>query len=246
DEGTTVTPAKAYDNATMTIDRAVLTSKYVSVANGKSVRMTIKVFTGRLSKTYKLTIKRAKSTNNNLASLTPSIGTLSQPFDPAVLNYSLNLDEYTDRVLISATAAHLLAKTTPKSKLYILKNGQTKVATIRVRAQSGATKIYRVAITRAKSTNANLLRLKTNSLLYPLVPAFSADNTSYTVTLPASVGSVTLTAKKADKYANLTIDGAKKTSKKVVLLNGQTITVNITVTAQAGNTKTYTIVISRP
>lgn len=150
DKSVTVTPVKAYDKATMTINGAKVKSKTVTVANGKSTTLTVKVTCGRTSKTYKLTIKRAKSTNNRLAALKISVGDLSPAFNEAITSYNLKLPKGTSRVTITAVKASSLAKVTPAKKTYTLKNGQTIKATIKVKAQSGATKTYTITITRER------------------------------------------------------------------------------------------------
>jgi uncharacterized repeat protein (TIGR02543 family) len=241
----TITPVKANDTAVMTIQKIVQPSYTATVANGKTLTVKIKVTFGTRSKVYTVVAKRNKSTNNLLASLTPSTSALSPGFDPNMLNYSLTLPEGTPSVTLAAAAADPLARVSPKTKTYSLKNGQTKTATIRVRSQSGATRTYRVVITRDKSTNADLLWLKTNSSLAPPVPAFSAAVTSYSVTLPAATASVTISAKTFDRLSKVSIDGGRA-SKRVTLLNGQSLTVNAVVTAQAGNTKAYTVTVNRP
>jgi hypothetical protein len=242
----TLTPEKENSNAAMTIQKVVQPNFTANVANGKTLTVKIKVTFGTKSKVYTVVVKRAKSTNNLLTSLTPSTSALFPGFDPNVLNYNLTLPEGTDRVTLTAVKADPLARLSPSVKTYILKNGQTKTATIRVRSQAGATRTYRVTITRDKSTNADLLWLRTSSASAPLTPTFSAATQSYSVTLPAATASVTLSAKTFDRLSNVSIDGVRRSSKRVTLLNGQSITVNVLITAQAGNTKTYTVVVSRP
>jgi hypothetical protein len=238
------TPVKENDAAVMTIQKIVQPSFTASVANGKTLTVKIKLTYGKASKVYTVVVKRAKSTNNALASLTSSAGSLVPGFDPGVLNYAITLPEGTPSVTLTAAAADPLAKVSPKTKTYTLKNGQTKTATIKVRAQSGATRTYTVTITRDKSTNADLLWLRSTPAL--LAPAFSASVTDYSVTLPASTATATISAKAADKLSKVSIDVTGKASKKVSLLNGQSTTLNVVVTAQAGNTKAYTVYVNRP
>lgn len=245
DEGITITPVKAYDQAGMTIDKASIAQKYIKVANGKSIKTTIKLVCGRLSKTYTFTIKRAKSANNNLQSITSSAGTISAPFDPAMLNYTVNLDDNTAKTTIKAVAQSPLSKVSPSVKTYSLKNGESKKISIKVKAQSGAARVYTITIIRARSSKADLMWIKTNTSRYPLMPAFNAGNANYTVTLSANVSSIVISAKQTDKLSKVTIDNVKKNSKKFTLSNGQSITVHVVVTAQAGNTKEYIITINR-
>ncbi len=230
----TITPIKYYYGSSMTINGKAVSSTTVSLANGKSKTVTIKLKLGKKSSTYKFTVTRAKSGDNNLASLTNTAGVLSQPFDANVTNYTLNLDENTSSVTIKAEKSNAMAKVSPASKKLTLKNGQTKVLKFTVKAQSGAKKTYTVTVTRAPSTNTNLKTLKTS---VPLSPGFSAGATDYTLTLPADKGAVTVSAKAFDKLSKVTINGAKKSSQKITLANGQSTMVSVVVTSQAGTTR---------
>jgi len=78
-----------------------------------------------------------------------------------------------------------------------------------------------------------------------LAPRFSPGVTEYTVVLPAKKSSVSVSARAAGYKARVTIDGARRSSKKIVLANGQSAVVRVAVTAQAGNTKEYLITVIR-
>jgi hypothetical protein len=227
----------------MTINGKAVSSTTVNLANGKSKTVTVKVKYGKKTNTYKFTVTRAKSGDNNLASLTNSAGVMSQSFDPNVTNYTLNLDENTSSVTLKAAKANAMAKVSPASKKLTLKNGQTKTLKFTVKAQSGTKKTYTVTVTRAPSTNTNLKTLKSS---IPMSPGFSAGVTDYTVTLPADKSTVTISAKSFDKLSKVTINGTKKSSQKFTLANGQSTTVTVLVTSQAGTTKEYRILIQRP
>ncbi len=238
----TLSCAKLSD-VSMTINGKAVSNTTVALANGKSKTVTIKVMYGKKSNTYKFTVTRAKSGDNNLASLTNTAGVLSQPYDPNVTNYTLNLDENTSSVTLKAAKSNTMAKISPASKKLTLKNGQTMVLKFTVKAQSGAKKTYTVTVTRAPSTNTNLKTLKTS---IPLSPGFSAGATDYTLTLPADKGAVTISAKAFDKLSKVTINGAKKASQKITLANGQSTMVSVVVTSQAGTAKEYRILVQRP
>ncbi len=86
------------------------------------------------------------------------------------------------------------------------------------------------------SGNANLSSLKVSS--GTLSPAFSANTTNYSVTVPNSVTKVTVSAVAADKDAKTAISGNDS-------LSVGTNTRVITVTAPNGTTKKYTVKITR-
>ncbi len=245
-ESVTLTPVREFDGATMTIAGKAVSSYTLSLANGKSKTVSVKVKLGKKSKTYKFTISRAKSTNNNLASLTSTAGWFDRAFDPNVTSYVLTLDENTKRARILDTVATPLAKASFKSKSVSLSNGRSKKVTLTVKAQSGARKTYTITVVRAPSTNTGLKYLKTNSRSAPLTPAYNAGVVSYTVTLPANKSSVTLSAKALGYKAAVYFDGAKRSSKKVALANGQSAVVRVTVVAQSGAVKEFYITVTRP
>lgn len=238
----TLTPVKEYDGATMTINGKPYSNYTVNLANGKSTTIKVKVTFAKKSKTYKFTVTRAKSSNNALSSLSVIGGSLEQPFNPNVLNYTLNLDENTKSTTIKATAAAgKAASVSPSSKKISLNNGQSKDVKITVKAQSGAKRTYTIHVVRAASTNADLKSLKANGM----APGFSPGNTNYTIVLPANKSSASISAKAAGYKAAVYIDGAKKSSKKVTLANGQSTVVRVTVVSQAGNAKEYVITVIR-
>ena len=88
----------------------------------------------------------------------------------------------------------------------------------------------------AASSNANLASLKPSS--GTLTPKFNANTTSYTVEVPYTTTSLSLSAVAADKGAKVAVGG------KNALAVGKNTRV-ITVTAPSGVTKKYTVVITR-
>ena len=78
-----------------------------------------------------------------------------------------------------------------------------------------------------------------------LSPSFNAGTTSYTLTLDKDTTAATLTAAALASTSTLKVDGVAGTSKTVTLARGASQTVVFTVTAQNGDTKDYTVVVSR-
>lgn len=244
-DSVTITPLRENETATMTINGKAVSSYSVTLANGKSTTVTVKVKFGKTSKTYTFSVSRAKSTNNNLATLTATAGTFDRAFDPAVTSYTLTLDEFTKSTKIYDTVATSLAGASFRSKTVTLSNGQTTKVALTVKAQSGAKKIYTITVKRAPSTNTSLKYLKTSSSSCPLTPAFNPGVTNYTITLPSNRSYVTISASTLGYKAAVYFDGSKRSSKKVTLAHGQSVTIHITVVAQAGNTVDYYITVTR-
>ncbi len=151
EDGVTIAPVKADPDATMTIQGKAVASKYIHVDNNKSVKVPIRIKSGKLSKTYTVTVKRAPSTNNNLTGLTVSVNSEWLTYNPATLTYTLQLDKDTRSVRVTPIKASSLAKVYPGAKTYTLKNGKQTKIRITVTAQSGAKKKYWLIIKRASS-----------------------------------------------------------------------------------------------
>ena len=93
-----------------------------------------------------------------------------------------------------------------------------------------------ITVVAPKSTNANLASLTVNT--GALSPAFSAGQTSYSVTVPNNVGSITIGATAADGKATVSGAGTKN-------LNVGANKFSVVVTAENGAAKTYTITVTR-
>ncbi|MBU1241740.1 SUMF1/EgtB/PvdO family nonheme iron enzyme [Myxococcota bacterium] len=89
-----------------------------------------------------------------------------------------------------------------------------------------------------KSTNADLATLVVSS--GTLTPEFASATTLYTVTVPMAVTSLTVTATTADPYATVAITP----SQPMTLAEGDNPT-TVTVTAESGAQKVYTVVITQ-
>lgn len=243
----TLTPAPQYSGAAMTINGAANPNITVNLLNGKSQTVKVKVAYLGKSHTYTFTLTRAKSTNDNLATLTATAGTISPtPFDASNLNYRVELDEFTASTTINDTvAASGLAKAAFSSKTVKLLNDQTKVVYLKVRAQSGKSKTYKITVHRAKSSDAYLNWIKAGSVI---VTGFSKTTfLGYTVTMASSASSVTITVQAEGYKATVKMDGKARTSEKVTLASGGSTTVHIVVTAQDGTTiNEYDVTVDKP
>lgn len=233
------------------IDGARKNSKTITLSAGKSKTVTIKHYspTGSLILTYNILVKRTIS-DNNLLSRIDSTQPLAEKFDPYGQSLNVYLDEFTQKATITPVKSHPYATVyingrRASSATYSVTNGSTVPVKIKVVAQNGASRYYTLNINRARSTNADLLWMKTSSSRYPLTPVFSAGNLKYTVTLPSNVNTIAISGKQSSKYASISIDQTGKSSKKIVLARGQEIQVHIYVTAQAGNINDYIITIKR-
>ena len=95
---------------------------------------------------------------------------------------------------------------------------------------------YSATIAAPASTDNSLKSLTVSNAT--ISPAFSAGTTSYTAEVPFSVSKLDVKAEANDSKAKVTIDSLN-------LVPGGTTNVTITVTAENGSTKTYTISVKR-
>ncbi len=196
------------------------------------------------------------SNNADLATLTPSAGTLSPTFLASTTSYTASVSNSTTSLLVTPTLAQ--ANATVKVNGASVTSGNPSAAipltvgvtpiSILVTAQDGTTtRTYTVSVTRAPSSIATLANLTSSA--GTLTPAFSPSTLEYASSVPSEISSLTVTATVAQLNATLTVNGAAVTSgnpsASIPLAVGIT-PISIVVTAQDGiTTITYTVEITR-
>lgn len=248
---TTIKPMLSDESSVLIINGKKTSARTVSLLPGGKATVTVRVKpeSGK-SGYYTIKVVRAKSTNTALAGLAASSGALSPAFGKDTTGYTLTLANTQCWVKVVPKLASKYASCTitvdgrRAGGALRITAGATKTMVVKVRAQSGATKTYTIKITRAISHSARLAGIKTNA--GSLTPVFSPDTAAYSLTLNAARRSVTLSPKKSDVYQMYwTRVNGKISGKTVYLGKGETKTVTIAVKAQAGETRIYTIAISR-
>jgi hypothetical protein len=212
-------------------------------------------------KTYTITVNRAASGNNNLSELTVSPGTLDPVFTPETLPYTVNVATDVTEVNVTATKADPNAilsgsivdpgagQATGQATIPLGGPGSDTPVSITVTAPNGDFKTYTITVNRAAPASDNNLAALTVTG-GPLVPDFAPGTTTYTVDVPFSVDSVTVSGTKSDPNAVMSGDvtaGAGVATGQATFLLVPLIptSVSITVTAPNGDSKTYSIVITR-
>jgi len=209
------------------------------------------------SQSYTITVNRAGSNNDNLASIGLNAGTLSPAFSATTTSYTDSVPNSVNPITITPVASDRDATITVDGVLITTRYPSVEITTfvgntiitVVVKSSDGtASKTYTITVTRAGTNNDNLTALRVSA--GALSPAFSPTTTSYTLNVPLTVSSTTVTAALSDGEATIQINGVAvlsgAKSAPINLLGGTNI-INVVVTASDGITsQTYTITIIRP
>ncbi|RNB81067.1 hypothetical protein EDM59_23050 [Brevibacillus nitrificans] len=256
----TVTPVALSSIATIKVNSEPVVSgrdsQPIALQVGENtIRIEVQANNGPV-RTYTLTVTRAKSSDNTLSALGVSKGTLSPVFDPSTYQYSVTIPYKEMSLTITPTGKH--EKATIKVEGIPVTSGQgyavnnlgvgEKQIKIEVTAENSSVQEYFLDITReAASTDADLDELELSS--GTLSPAFSADETNYTTSVPNSVSKLTITPTASDSNASVNINGVlvvNGTTSAPIALKVGSNPITVLVTAEDDETtKTYTIDVKR-
>lgn len=266
----TVTATPKDNTTTVTINGTPTTQRPVTLGPPGSTTTIVIVLgsqTGTES-TYTVNVTRLLSSDNTLSALgvTPGDG-LNPPFDPEILDYTVNVGVLVGSVDVSATKSDRNAvmvigwatgsvtigpgdDSPGQATIPLDGPGTATPVSIEVTAPNGIKKTYRITVNRAAlSGNNNLSGL--------LVTADSLDqpvdlNTPppYTVNVATNVISVTVTATLEDTNATLTINNQGTSSgvaSAPITLGepGSNTDIPVVVTAPNGTQKGYPITVHR-
>jgi gliding motility-associated-like protein len=255
-----LTPVLADNTATITVNGIATTSGTASapviLAVGNNfIRTVVTAQDGVTVKTYTVIVNRALSSENDLSDLTISTGTLTPAFQSGINDYTASVINATTSLTVKPTVADVTATVKvnnvavasgTSSTAISLVVGTNTISAI-VTAQNGVTNTYTIVVTRAASANADLSNLTAST--GALSPAFAGNTVSYTgATVNNTVSTIKLTPTTSDATATITVNGitvASGTASPDIPLNVGPNAIPVTVKAQAGNTKTYTVTISR-
>ena len=190
---------------------------------------------------YSTSIAAPLSGNANLSSLSVSEGTLSPAFKAATTSYSIGEVDY------SVSKLNISYKTEDSKATVSISGNNLAVGantvSVTVKAENGATKTYKIAVTRKQdpnyvpSANATLKEITMNSGV--LSPGFSEDKTDYIVYLPYEyVGKeFSVTGGAADSKASGVTGGT------IAALVEGVNTTSVVCKAEDGTEKTYKITV---
>ncbi|AMR34026.1 hypothetical protein A0256_22550 [Mucilaginibacter sp. PAMC 26640] len=210
---------------------------------------------GKTKKTYVIIANRALSSDNDLANLVLSSGTLKPGFESGLNNYtaavahavnSVNVKPYLADAAASVKVNGVAVSSGSASPEIRLNVGPNMINVV-VTAQNSEVNTYTITVNRDPGSNANLLNLSLSA--GTLSPAFTIGKTSYAATVLNAVGSVKITPTVEDATATVKVNGTAvasgSASQSIVLTVGSN-TILTTVTAQDGiTTQTYSVTITR-
>ena len=193
--------------------------------------------------TKTIEISRNISTNNNLTSLNASVGTFDKDFSSDVTEYTLTVPSGTEKVILSGALSDIFSSVSGLIE-YTLTEDET-VANIIVTAEDGSQKVYTVHIIREKEITASPITYyySSNNYLKSLEIkdheiSFDKEVKEYSITVDYDVDSLDITALAESSSARVEITGNEsfKEGKNTVV---------ITVTAENGTEREYTLTVNK-
>ena len=203
------------------------------------------------TKTYTVTVNRENPSNNNYLSNLKVNGQTVTDFNKEKLEYTLDdVKGDVSSIEVSATAEDTKASVSGTGNKS-LSTGDNSIEVV-VTAEDGSTKTYTIKVKKLSNDIALKSLTVTSNPMGTLTPSFASTTYAYTYNYDATVTSLNVTATTNNTNAKVgiidsdssdimtsTIGSAAKT------FNSSTKNVKVTVTAEDGTTKDYTIVLSR-
>ncbi len=232
-------------------------SSAIALAVGSNVITTVVTAQdGTTTKTYTITVTRAASNVTTLSNLVVSAGALSPSFTALTTSYTVSVANATTSTTVTPTLTDsnavvrvngVIVSSGTASSAIALNVGANVITTL-VTAQDGvSTRTYTITVTRAPSNNANLSNLVAST--GALTPVFSSATTSYTISVPNTTTSMTVTPTVTNAFATVkvnTVTVASGSPSSGIALNVGANVITTVVTAQDGTTtRTYTITVTR-
>ena len=196
------------------------------------------------------------STNANLTNLVLSAAAFAPAFTNNTTNYSATVPRPTDTTTVTPTAADTNATITVNgnavasgnaSGIINLSLGTNVISTVVTAEDAITIKTYTITVIRLRGTNADLSDLTLSAAAF--APAFAANTTNYSATVPRTTTTTTVTPTAADTNATITVNGnavASGATSATINLNLGTNVITTVVTAEDGIAiKTYTITVIR-
>ena len=212
----------------------------VAGAGQKDLKTGINVFTITTTAqdgsqdTYTISIEREKSNNNYLSSLSTQEGEFVESFDRETQEYHIEVESNVNYLNLS------YEKEDETATVQVIGNrnfvaGDNEI-TIKVIAENGEIREYKIIATRKKSENNYLELIWTDH--GELDPKFDRETTEYTVEVENEVEIINVNAKKEDDLSTVTGTG------KYALQVGDNY-ISISVMSESGEIRTYNLNVIR-
>ena len=207
----------------------------ISLAMGKNyIDITVTSEAGT-KKVYTVVINRLASSDNDLASLYTSEGTLSPVFNKTIHDYTVTVPYEVEDIVVSGTLSDVNASVVGFDK-YKLEVGNNPIKII-VTAEDGTVDFYNIVVTRENIVSSLLENLSIKD--YKMDQTFASELFDYTVTVDYEVTDLILNIKTLDKNATYVVNGNSN-------FNVGMNTVEIVVTDSLGqSSSTYTLNVNR-
>lgn len=252
----TVTATLADSSSSLLINGSKATSGQASTSISLKVGsnpVTIEVTSqGGAKKIYSINIVRAGDGNADLARLSASAGAIQPAFSAGTFEYGMTVGDSVSTFDVTAEAVRSTSTMTINGQ-NVLSGSPHAVSLvvganpilIELTAENGSRKSYTLRVTRTGNGNADLSGLALSA--GAIVSAFTPEAVFYTLDVAHPVESTTVLATTAKESSSLAINGQPATSGKAypvaLAVGGNPITV--TVTAQSGDKKSYTVIVTR-
>ena len=236
---TTLTPNDV--DVTISDDASIEKSPAINLSTKNDNIYTFKVTAENGDeKTYTIKVTRTKSNDTSIKKVTLTIGTDSSRYclltdnkckigvPSDTTNFSLSSEINSESVITPANGTEFTMSSTER----------IKDITLTVTAEDGTQNEYTVTVEREKSSNNNLSDIKVDNVS---VSGFNKNKLIYNLTVPGATDSISVSAVVEDTgKATITTDLSNKFN-----LNFGSNQIDIIVTAENGDLKTYTLFIER-
>ena len=238
------------NKATLTpSDVDITVSEDASIEKSPAISLTTKndnIYTFKVTaengneKTYTIKVTRTKSNDTSIKKVTLTIGTDSSRYCLLTDNKcKINVPSDTTKFSLSSEINSESVITPANGTEFTMSSTERiKDITLTVTAEDGTQNEYTVTVEREKSSNNNLSDIKVDNVS---VSGFNKDKLIYNLTVPGATDSVSVSAVVEDTgKATITTDLSNKFN-----LNFGSNQIDIIVTAENGDLKTYTLFIER-
>ena len=199
----------------------------IQLKNGDNTIFYKVVSVSNIERVYKIKITKEAADGNKLLTFRPSVGTLTEEFDPDKNLYTINVPAGTTTTKFTGTYSQGATQSGLNTNINVTLGTTTQFVTIT--SQSGKVNTYEFRIVREPSHNPNIRNIVPST--GTLSPAYNQSLDEYNMTVEGNVSSLNFTVTTEDP-------NAKVTGNRNNTLSDGMNTIVITSTAEDGETST--------